>query len=41
MKRDVAQEKKTSISRLIAEADPKVLKAAEKLHMNTSVRKWE
>ena len=40
VKRDVAQEKKTSISRLIAEADPKVLKAAEKLHMNTSVRKW-
>lgn len=40
VKRDMVQEKKTSISRLIAEADPKVLKAAEKLHMNTSVRKW-
>ena len=32
-------EKKTSLSRLIAEADPKVLKAADKLHMNTPVRK--
>ena len=39
VKRDPAQEKKTSLSRIIAEADPKVLKAAEKLHMNTSIRK--
>ena len=33
------QDKKTSVSRIIAEADPKVLKAADKLHMNTPVRK--
>ena len=40
-KRDATQEKKTSLSRIIAEADPKVLKAAEKLHMNTSIRKCD
>ena len=34
-----AKEKKTSLTRLLAEADPKVLKAAEKLHMNTPSRK--
>lgn len=34
-----SKEKKTSLSRLLAEADPKILKAAEKLHMNTPVRK--
>lgn len=39
VKRDPTQEKRTSLSRIIAEADPKVLKAAEKLHMNTSIRK--
>ena len=38
-KRDAVPEKKTSLNRLIAEADPKVLRVAEKLHMNTDVRK--
>ena len=34
-----AKEKKTSLTRLLAEADPKILKAADKLHMNTPIRK--
>lgn len=33
------KEKRTSLSRIIAEADEKVIKAAEKLRMNTDVRK--
>lgn len=33
------KEKKTSLTRILAEADPKILKAAEKLHMNTPIRK--
>ena len=35
-----SKEKKTSISRILAEADPKVIKAAEKLHINTPIRKY-
>ena len=34
-----SKEKKTSMSRILAEADPKVIKAAEKLHINTPIRK--
>ena len=39
-KTEKRKEKRTSLSRLLAEADPKVIKAAEKLHMNTDVRKY-
>ena len=35
-----SKEKKTSMSRILAEADPKVIKAAEKVHINTPIRKY-
>ena len=37
---EVAKVKRNSMSRVLATADPKVLKVAEKLHMNTDIRKW-
>ena len=36
---EAVKSKRNSMSRVLATADPKVLKIAEKLHMNTDVRK--
>ena len=36
---EAVKNKRNSMSRVLATADPKVLKIAEKLHMNTDVRK--
>ena len=37
---DAPATKRTVVSRIVMEADPKVLKAAEKLHMNTVIRQY-